>query len=208
MPHVVLSDNDALIKIAALDLIDAALKALGVSSAKEVFVLPTFKRMVQKNHAYIATRAGRDGFNRLVKFVQVARVIDKKPDPADEFAMEGVESIDSGEVMLFAACRNYPESLVLTGDKRAIRAVSEHAACGPIRKLLAGKVVCVEQLVRRILDGGGFDAVRDAVQANQWCDGRLTRIFNHGCTRAACISGLEVAIGELRLCTPAILVAN
>jgi hypothetical protein len=60
MQKVVLSDNDALIKLAALDLIDAALKALGVGSAKDVYMLPTFRRMIQKPQS-IVPKAGRDG---------------------------------------------------------------------------------------------------------------------------------------------------
>ncbi|WP_325130783.1 hypothetical protein [Arenimonas sp.] len=70
------------------------------------------------------------------------------PDPEVSLIarLQGRQDIDVGEQVLFAAAGNAPEAFVVTGDKRAIRALAAVHAQGLIPEL-TGRVMCLEQLL-------------------------------------------------------------
>ncbi len=79
-------------------------------------------------------------------------------DPMQLTPFENIVGIDPGEAILFAEVLANPETFVLTGDKRALRALSGLEA--GLRAGLSGRVVLIEQVLLRLLDQNDLEWVR------------------------------------------------
>lgn len=155
-------DNDLVSKLAHLDLLDVGVESLG-STMAEVRVLPTarYKLLVHKPAKGIE-RHGPEVHARLTRFLGQVAACQDAPDPQD--AVLG-SVLDAGEAILVSHASRVPDSLMATGDKRAIRSLAAAPQCAAITRRLRGRVLCLEQVLLRIVDGIGFETVRDRVVA-------------------------------------------
>ena len=78
------------------------------------------------------------------------------PNPDSEVIaiLQGRHDIDVGEQLLLAAACNVPHAFVLTGDKRAIRALATLRAEGLLPQL-SGRLLCLEQWIWHVLSALG-----------------------------------------------------
>ena len=175
---ICLSDNDIILKLAVCDLLADALAALE-ATREEVYVLPTarFVLLRPKHPEQAKERFGEAVVERVRAFLESVRVIDRSPPPEEQQILDDLVGIDAGEAVLFSATAYFPEYLLATSDKRSLRVLSAEAACQPICRRLAGKVFCFEQVILRIIDRMGFDAVRAKVIPARHCDTALRSRF-------------------------------
>ena len=113
--------------------------------------------------------------------------------------------LDGGESQLLAILAERSLQLLLTGDKRAIIAMSVVAP-----RFAADRVGCLEQLIAAILPLAGVAAVQAAVCREPTVDKAITACF--GCTRLAVteadvMEGLASYIDHLARSAPGIIVA-
>ncbi len=174
---IVLADNDILIKLAACDLFDDFLTAYEVSPA-DIRILKLARHSIgSRKHR---RRIGEEGYQRLVVFLDAVADILLEPDPAHIAALnkQTDKNIDAGEAALFALCPHMPGSVIVTGDKKSLAgltlAAETDGVCATMYQNLAGRVFCFEQIVTRILDRVGFEAIRDRLIAGRDCDRGLT----------------------------------
>ncbi|MDR9851377.1 hypothetical protein [Herbaspirillum huttiense] len=75
------------------------------------------------------------------------------PSPSAEVveAFSKVPQIDAGEAVLFSLVMAHSGSRLLTGDKRALRALAKHELAANFD----GKIICVEQILKLALDMHG-----------------------------------------------------
>lgn len=75
------------------------------------------------------------------------------PTPNAEMveAFSKVPQIDAGEAVLFSLVMTQRDSRLLTGDKRALRALATHE----LAKNFDGKIICIEQILKLTLDKHG-----------------------------------------------------
>lgn len=161
-----LSDNDLILKLAEFDLLGDAVEVLGVTR-KDVLILPRAKRVfpskVGKTHT-------RDGVDRAMKFIAGLELVEQV-DPQEhiilqraKFIENGIEfKIDPGEATLFAATKLLDDVLVATGDKKCLRALHACADCAPIISWLEARVICLEQVILRLIDHKGYKWVQSRV---------------------------------------------
>jgi hypothetical protein len=71
-----------------------------------------------------------------------------------------IVNIDRGEALLISATANVDVFWLTTGDKRCINAVAS-SGLEDIERRLAGRVVCLEQVILKLIDREGFELVRD-----------------------------------------------
>lgn len=118
--------------------------------------------------------------------------------------------IDAGEAILFSATAAYPDSLLATSDKRSLIALSgaDGAVCQRVRERLAGRVICFEQTLLRVMNAVGFDLVRTRVVPARNCDTALRAVFGSGleATEPGVRDGLTQYVADLRGQTGALLV--
>jgi len=200
---IVLADNDILFKLARCDLFAEFLAAFGVTAA-DVRILRTARFSVaSKSHR---KRIGSVAFARLTNFLAGVADIDTAPDPAAVAALteQTDKNIDAGEAALFAVCPLVPGSVVVTGDKRSLAglaaAAAEDAVCDGLCRSLAGRVVCFEMVLARVVDTFGFDAVRPKLIAGRECDRGLALWLGSGldATEAGFREGLASYLNDAR----------
>lgn len=109
-------DNDVITKLAACDLLDAALSALGITVG-DVLTLPTarFSLSVHKDRQKGEKRYGVDAHQRICRFIEQAKTASGEPGPLDLAALSGIEGIDAGEAVLVALYARTPGSILVTG---------------------------------------------------------------------------------------------
>ena len=178
---ICLADNDIVKKLAICNLLDEALGALGVSY-DEILVLPTarFKLGVAKNADKARAQLGTETFDRLKSFLDRIGVIDTVPPPDEQRLFDDALDIDTGEAILFSASAHYAACLIATGDKRSLRALAALPNAELIIDRMAGRVICFEQIVMRIIQQSGFNVVRSRVVPACDCDTVLRAAFGSG----------------------------
>jgi hypothetical protein len=100
-------------------------------------------------------------------------------------------------LLIGTACA-LPNSVILTGDKRAIRALAAADGYPVLQPKLIGKIVIVEQVILALIEKHGFEFVRDRVCASN--DGDLS--FDTS-LMAAFSGGTDPTENECRLCLAA-----
>lgn len=128
------------------------------------------------------------------------------PDPAVLAVLQDVPAIDPGEALLFAALHATPDSQLLTGDKRALKALSELPH--HVRDPFAGRILVVERVLERALDQHGLEWLRAHVCEWRSIDKAAGFIMGGRCdaAEAAVREGLASYISELaQLCDPSLL---
>lgn len=180
---IVLADNDVLFKLAQCDLFDEFLGAFGVTAADiRILKLARFSISSKKHRK----RIGEDSFARLSAFLATVADIPVAPDPTAIAALneQTDKNIDAGEAALFAVCPLIAEAVIVTGDKKSLTGLTEagvtDAVCASLCEALAGRLFCFEQVLTRILDHAGFDAVRDRLVKGRESDRGLALWLGSG----------------------------
>jgi hypothetical protein len=199
---ICLADNDIIHKLAACDLLDDAFAALSLART-DVYVLPTAKyrfRITQRHVAQGERRYGVEVFAHIRDFLASVREINVPGLPEELQLLAGVDGIDPGEAVLFAATAQFDQYLLATGDKNSLRALASTPTCRPIAQRMCGHVICLEQIVKRVIQHCGFAYVRDKVIPARDCDTALRVAFGSGsdATEVHVLSTLDSYINELR----------
>lgn len=175
-------DNDVILKLAACDLLDSFLSALGVDpemvrvTAQAKFQIPGCRRKREKIDRY-----GTDGLERAASFIgSIQSMEESEPRALRANALAVNPGIDDGEALLAAAAAALEESNLVTGDKRFIRALAAAEDAEDIRRALRGRMICLEQAVLLCIDHVGFTEVRRRVVPVLGCDNTLRAAFGSG----------------------------
>ena len=202
---IVLSDNDILHKLSVCDLFDEFLAYMQVP-AKSIVILPTciYKlRTVLKSDPH--------SLARLEKFCKSVTTLDD--DSIETSVLEAImaSGADAGEAILAAKVATTPGAYLVTGDKRAIKALSTLPP-GTVRSALAGRILCFEELILGIVQSYGFATIAPKLIAGIACDGVLRMAVGPGRTEDHARSCLLSFANELRtnsahLLTPALIAA-
>ena len=176
---IVLSDNDIVLKLAAFDLLDAALSLLQVAPS-DVFVLDTAKYVFRKNRDKFAGKYTLAGMDRAIAFVENARQVTEAPDITARTALANIEKLDPGELILYLTAVAAPGSLLLTGDKNSVRALATNPVARPTFEQLTQHVICLEEIIRALITTVNFQTVRASVVPVRECDKMLQSVFGSG----------------------------
>ena len=111
-------------------------------------------------------------------------------------------SLDAGESQLVSILVSRVLPWLATGDKRAIAALEKLLDDDAQLANLAGKIRCLEQLIKQMLLNGADSIIRNAICSEPTVDKTLTICFScssQGSTNAANIhQGLDSYIGAVR----------
>ncbi len=116
-------------------------------------------------------------------------------DPRLLELFQNYDGIDPGEVQLFAATAAAPDTLLLTGDKRAIKAlrgVPEH-----VRARLAGKLVPQDAALLKLCERHGIERIVEHVHPCNGCDGTMRICFPRArCDPRECLESFARELGR------------
>jgi len=137
-----LADNDVLLRAAHWDLL-GIVPIMGGTDWSGVAVLPSLASRTRRTDPKLFKHA--EVAKKLLPCLERCAPL-PEPDPGLIDRLQGRIDIDVGEQILFACAGRAPTAQVLTGDKRAIRAVTELHLQQPLPELV-GRVLCLEQFL-------------------------------------------------------------
>lgn len=215
---IVAVDNDIIEKCAFLGLLDELHVLLGCER-DALRVLPTAKyRYGEKEPGKAIRKFGATLAADMLAFCHALAEVPSAHDD-DATALQGVTDLDSGEVILMSFVSRTEGARLVTGDKRAIRALAIAPEGAAMVARLAGRVLCMEQIVERAIRRLGFEETRRLVVEGM-CAPREVRslavdkvvgvCFGSGlrAERAAVTATLAVYVGELRTTSAGMLAAG
>ena len=140
---LLLVDSDVFILLSAAGLLGELASALGIAldDVRRLDPLPhqlrRGKRFTEKYPEDVRSRVLRD----------CARILPLMDRPENDDILQTLAdttAIDAGEALLLALAAERPVYLLATGDKAALRALGQSPALAPLRRALAGRVLCLE----------------------------------------------------------------
>ncbi|MEZ2320791.1 MAG: hypothetical protein ACBR15_17520 [Microcoleus sp.] len=176
MNQSLLIDNDALLKLARYGLLDEAIAIFGCTPA-DAIVLATAKYKLLPHKNRLRFCKDEESATRLEAFLRTSNQLDAglaDPDILD--LLNDVPNIDTGEALLFAVGASNSNTLVITGDKRSIKALCSHDSVADASKALAGRVVSVEVLFSMLAEYQ-FTLIQERVRAKPDVDKALNNSF-------------------------------
>lgn len=114
--------------------------------------------------------------------------------------MQKIEGIDQGEAFLISATAREKSFYLTTGDKRCIRALAKAPEIESIQQRLVGRVICLEQVIKKIIEFQGFNNTLTKILPVTNYDTALKSIFGSGsnCTQKNVMLSLDNYIQDLR----------
>lgn len=196
---VALCDNDILHKLSACRLFDQAISALGLAP-QQAMVLPTARYVFDQRKDKATKKFGAEVLLEIQRVLACSAELNWTPPGPEQQVLADVPGIDTGEAILFLAAAAHDGYVLATGDKRSLRALTERAECSGVLAGLKGRVVCLEQLVLRLIDVLGFEEVRSRIVPALSCDNALRVAFGAGLgtSEANAKEALENYVDELR----------
>lgn len=184
---IVLADNDIILKLAQCDLLDSLHELLGVS-VKNIFIPTTAKyqllpKIVQKA---LSKCGNEETVARIKRFLDIAQDVPAITDLNLLLKLSEIPNIDSGEQQLFAATAADGSSLLITGDKKALRAVVLNQATIPtVYEGLLNNVVTFESALLLGLHSYGFPVLKQKLLACPKPDKMLQLVLRSDMTEVA-----------------------
>lgn len=212
MSEQVLLDNDIALKIAAYSLVQQLLHTTTVKTVPPSmlgvgkFVII---RKIIRGNSVINIEAAKDAFEELASAVNWIEPSDDEAMLAAQFEAEAFQDgfeLDIGESLLVAILLSRSCPLLITGDKRAIKAIAKSKVEIPEQRLC-----CLEQLVAHITAVFGLDEVRTNICAEPKVDRAITTCFS--CSKPVADScdvaaGLGSYINDVARSAPDMLITN
>lgn len=193
MTRRLLIDNDALLKLARYGLLDTLATMFGVD-IRNIHVLATAKYSLLPARNRLLRCKDEDDANRLEEFLTKSTPL----SPADTDtnlldALSAIPSIDAGEALLLAAAASDNETLVITGDKRALAALCADSSIAQVEEALAGRVVTLEVIFWQLVNQD-FTHTQSCVRSKPDVDKAISNVF--GVSAPATIDSVREALAS------------
>jgi hypothetical protein len=188
---IVLADNDIILKLAQCDLLDSLPELLG-AEVDNIFVSATARyQLLPRNAEKLLSKCGNDEtVARLQKFLVSVKDVPAIQNLDLLARVSEIPNIDAGEQQLFVACVTDDTSILITGDRKALRAVvSGRNSVPELHAGLIDRVVTFESALLLALDVFGFAVLKQKLLACPKPDGVLRQVLKSNMTE-----------GDLREC--------
>lgn len=200
-------DVDALHKLGSYDALDAFLVLLQANPA-DIRVPGTARFKLRLADAASATkRHGPQLAARLTAFLSIVSQITEGLTDTEKKELADIPGLDPGELLLVAmACRE-DDALIVTGDKNALRTLSSDPRCARHAAKLAGRIMCLEQVLFDLMSRHGFDWLWSRVQASPGADRGVSMVVapGMGASESSARDGFKSVINHLRAETGSLL---
>lgn len=193
MTRRLLVDNDALLKLARYGLLDALVTMFGVD-VRDIRVLATAKYSLLPAKNRLLRCRDEDSANRLEEFLTRSEPL--SPGDTDTNlldALSAIPSIDAGEALILAAGASDHETLVITGDKRALASLCADSSISQVANALAGRVVTLEVIFWQLVNRG-FTHTQSCVRSKPDVDKAISNVF--GVSAPATIDSVREALAS------------
>jgi hypothetical protein len=207
MAESVLMDNDVILKTCCYGVVDEVLGCVS-GEARTIHVLGVVRYVLGRAIAKRKNISDRDGAASRFSYL-LGRVALIEPDN-DELSLAadfehaalslGVD-LDGGESQLLAVLIRRSSALLLTGDKRAIRAIEPVLQASDYRQQVEHRIACLEQIMMAVVGRYGAETIHQRVCSEAAVDKSLAVCFSccsGTCNLQSIIDGLASYIRDLR----------
>ncbi len=193
-----LIDSDAFILLGGSGLIQEAageVFGLELSRLRRLFPLPL---MLERGR--LAKKYPPAIREKVKSWCSVIEPLKEAPSVATRQQLLGIQGIDDGEELLFGLALEKPNYILLTNDKTALRALCTESSVSDFAQQLRGRIVCLESVLRALLEKLGIRLLAEAVAPMRPHNGMLNAIFSMGTEtdRQSCLAGLSSYIAQLQ----------
>jgi len=201
-------DNDILLKLVAFRLFEEAVSSFEIAKTDLRF-LPTAKFMFLQLRRQQKTMYTDDILQRVIAIVEscqtIADVANDSESRAEAIQLDAVSEIHLGEARLILATRREDSFLLMSGDKNCMRALSQLP--DEIYDRLCGRVVCLEQVVLKMIDVLGFDEMCDRIYPAVQYDKSIHFCFGYSklALEPQVRDALQSCIDEIHTAAPGLL---
>lgn len=158
-------DVDALVKLAHWGLLGELEGATGIPPDRQATVESIRFRAARRDPKLFRDAAVADCLAVALSQFGAAW----RPD-ADVIArLQGIAGLDAGEITLIAMLCSDPQALLVTGDKRALRALAAPGLENIVERV-AGRIACLEQVVLSALDRLGVGTLATSIEPHRDLD--------------------------------------
>jgi hypothetical protein len=207
-----LIDNDVLIKCSCYALLNQVRRSEADST--DVGILGAARFVVRSHLSRGEKIKDREAaIRRFLEYTETAEILEPTEEELmlssliEELAINRGLDLDSGESQLCAIAIKRGGCLILTGDKRAICGAELLLSSLPKLEPLHGRLVCLEQAIRGIVERIGADTVKPSICAEPGIDKSLSICF--GCSNSTSLAfdpaGLISYINDVRRNAPKLL---
>ena len=147
-----LVDNDAFVLFAGASQMEQAASLLGYR-LDECLRLDALLHMLRKGRSF-SRFSPEARASALALCEQIDSVRDRPSGDVLELLV-GHEGIDAGEILLYASLAENPSWMLLSGDKRAMRALCTARDLNHVKDAIAGRIACVESVIERMVTANG-----------------------------------------------------
>jgi hypothetical protein len=181
-------DNDVILKLTTYRMLDEALDCLEIDRS-DIRVLESARFVFRSKK--LSKKYSEETLSSAIEFVKSCTTISAQDN--DKYRLlekQAKNDIDPGEATLIAATFHESASLLATGDKRCLKALATTECLDLIREKLQGRVICLEQIICKLITTKSFDWVLERVLPNLDCDKALKSAFGSG-SNSQCETVLE-----------------
>lgn len=181
---IILADNDIILKLAQCDLLESLPQLLG-APIEHIFATPTAKfQLLPKKPERLLNKCGnQETVCRLKEFLEAVKDIPAIENLELLTRIAGIPNIDPGEQQLFVACASNATSTLISGDRKALRAVTANKESVPeLHEGLIGKVITFESALLLALSELGFAVLKQKLLACPKPDGMLKQVLRQDMT--------------------------
>lgn len=168
-------DNDAILKLVACDLFWDAIEVLGITQS-DLRVLASAKYVFKGKK--VSGRYTEKIRNAAMAVAEQCKQIEA--ELSEELKSIKIDGLDPGELILLSATKSEPAFYLVTGDKRCMVALANELGLTKTRERLTGKVVCIEQLILKLIPTQGFENVLAKILPALEYDKALKACFGSG----------------------------
>lgn len=191
MLHLV--DNDVVVKLARWDLLNTTVKYWGGHHCIRRIGSLLYSVCHPDKPKKALSRCGtQDAIERIKEFIRSVEPIPLPQDIGTLAVLNDIGGLDEGEALLLAFCTHEPNSWSFTGDKRAIEALASASTAHHIRRLLEGRIYCLEQLVAQLCFEEAHDTICGKIRNDKAADTAVS------CAIGSSPNSLEAVLEGLR----------
>lgn len=148
-----LIDNDAFVLLAGANLLEEAVTEAGFTMA-EARRLRSLEFMLRKN-ARAFQKYPAEVISRALESCARVEPLEEVPSVTTQAAFEAITGVDEGEAVLYGVLAEHEFHFLASNDKTAMRAVAGNTKLAAIRGKVAGRIICMEWLVKKLLNSQG-----------------------------------------------------
>lgn len=192
-------DNDVILKLAQYGILEHLPKLFTRSGEIQVSVLDSarYKLLPKQNTLKLCkSEEAAAQITTLLSFAQKVSAADVDLDVLEQ--LNAVPGIDAGEALLFAAAAADADSVILTGDKRALNGLSEHQL-EALAQSLKSKIITLEGLIQGFVELDQ-SSTQHAIRSNPTVDKALSMVFgvSAAASEESVQAGLKSYVGHVR----------